>query len=451
MGYAVPGLDFQSLMGAGALRSTANDLLKYVRANLGLPPSSLTPLMEKAHVVRFQSLARRVRIGLAWLVQVDPQGRKLVWHGGGTDGYGTFAGFDKIGRRGVVVLSNTLDFDVAVIGKLLLESEWQGDKRPKATKINRESYDSYAGQYRLAPDVALGRLALRTLFHNVRKKVIGIPVGFCLAALLVLLWRAANPAGLLVCAALVGGLVAALLVLGLSRVVCALGLPGLGIRRDGDRLFVQAVGASLRPAGLLLSIHDPAIHKASFLVPQITAELLPESDSRFFERLSGIPMTFSRDARGRVSRLTVQVFRGRCSFAKISDQPPKAPEPPQPRVAIKLDATLYDAYAGQYAFAPDGEFPTGIKLTIWRQGDQLVGQAWGENVLRGAFNICAESEASFFLTLVDVQLNFIRNEKGEATAVILRKAGSPDREGKRLGDLPELVDLEMKPDYVRSS
>ncbi len=438
LGYAVSSLDFQVLMGTGALRSTANDLLKYVSANLGLTPSSLTPLMEKTHAVRFQSAFRRVGIGLAWLVQFDPQGREIVSHGGGTDGFGTFAGFDQTRRRGVVVLSNSLDFDVAAIGKLLLESEWRSERRPKETKINREVYGSYAGQYQLSPDFSLGMLLLRTLLFNVRKKVIGIPAACGLAALLVLLWRAGSPWIVLGGAVLVSGLLAALMVLVLSRAVCALAHPVIGIRHENDRIFVQTMGSPI-PATLLLPIHDPAIHNARFLLPQITAELLPESETRFFERMSGVPVNFSRDARGQVTHLTAHVFGGECSFAKISAQPPQAPEPPKLRVATRLDTKLCDACVGQYEFAPDAGFPTGIKLTIRRQGDQLVGQAWGRNILQGAFDVYPESEANFFLTIVGAQLTFIKNDKGEVTSVRLihPEAGSPYHEGKRLKNLSE--------------
>ena len=85
-------------------------------------------------------------------------------------------------------------------------------------------------------------------------------------------------------------------------------------------------------------------------------------------------------------------------YETSSDQPPTVPEPPEPHVAIKLDTRLLDACVGQppkprvaikldtklldvcvghYEFAPNAVFPpTGMKLTIWREGDQLVGQAW---------------------------------------------------------------------------
>src|SRR6185295_15059629 len=45
-GEAVLSWDRQTQLGGSALRSTANDLLKFVSANLGLAPSPLTPVME---------------------------------------------------------------------------------------------------------------------------------------------------------------------------------------------------------------------------------------------------------------------------------------------------------------------------------------------------------------------------------------------------------------------
>ncbi|HZL44452.1 MAG TPA: DUF3471 domain-containing protein [Verrucomicrobiae bacterium] len=91
-----------------------------------------------------------------------------------------------------------------------------------------------------------------------------------------------------------------------------------------------------------------------------------------------------------------------------------------------------DAYVGCYEFMPSTDFPTGIKLTIRREGDQLVGRAVGKNVLQGTFDIYAESETDFFLPIVGAQFVFIRNNLGQVTAVILRRAGLTDHEGKKL-------------------
>jgi acetyl esterase/lipase len=106
--------------------------------------------------------------------------------------------------------------------------------------------------------------------------------------------------------------------------------------------------------------------------------------------------------------------------------------PAQSHVVIKLDTKLLDAIVGQYEFAPNAVFPTGIKVSIWREGDQLVSQAWGENVLKGAFHIYPESETNFFLKVNGAQLTFIKNDKREVTAVIHNVEGIPDIEGKKL-------------------
>jgi endo-1,4-beta-xylanase len=119
-------------------------------------------------------------------------------------------------------------------------------------------------------------------------------------------------------------------------------------------------------------------------------------------------------------------------YEQTSDQLPKAPKPPKGPAVIKLDTKLLDACVGHYEFAPNAVSPTGVKLTIWREENQLVGQAWGENVLKDAFDIYPESETNFFLKVDGAQLTFIKNDKGEVTAVIHHQAGYSDNEGKKI-------------------
>jgi len=102
------------------------------------------------------------------------------------------------------------------------------------------------------------------------------------------------------------------------------------------------------------------------------------------------------------------------------------------RVLIKLNRKLLDAYVGQYEFAPDAAFRSGMKLTIRRQGDQLIAQAQGRGVFRDAFHIYPESETNFLATFNDAQFTFIKNAEGEATGVIHHLEWLPDIEGKKL-------------------
>jgi len=143
-------------------------------------------------------------------------------------------------------------------------------------------------------------------------------------------------------------------------------------------------------------------------------------------------MTFSRDDRGKVTGLTAYYQGNEFSYGKISDQPPKAPQPLKRPVAIKLDTKLLDACVGHYEFAPGDALPNGLKVTIGREGDQLF---WQEG--RVVINLYPESETNFFDKIAGAQLTFIKNEKGEVTAVIHHYPPRPDLEGKKLKNLSE--------------
>ena len=107
-----------------AVRSTANDLLKFVSANIGLTQSDLTPLMQKTHVIRHRAKSRYGNTALPWMdrSQSDQTGTELLGHAGGTGGYETFIGFDQQHRRGVVVLCSQQGFVASEpLGWLLVE------------------------------------------------------------------------------------------------------------------------------------------------------------------------------------------------------------------------------------------------------------------------------------------------------------------------------------------
>ncbi len=446
LGHTVTGLRFQTLVGGSGLHSTANDLLKYLSANLGLTPSSLPPLMEKTHEVRFESMRTGVRNGLGWAVVYFPQAKKFIMHGGATPGYTTYLGFDPNRRRGVVVLSSSDDLaDVGYLGMFLLASDWQErpsphgqSDSPATAKLSTLDYGSYAGEYQLSQNFALGVLTLRMLLVNVTKAAIWVAVGLCLAGLLLVIplgrisllrrlrsrfafrWRGFSFRTRCLfksAAVLLGVLSMVLTPLVAAHAVWVRAHPVVDIRREGERLFVQCTSSARAASKVIL--------------PHITGELLPESDARFVERVSRIPLTFSRDSRGKVTRLAAPLFGTVLSFAKISDQ---APAPPQPLAAISLDPKLLDACVGQYEFAPDDLFPDGIKLTLRRQGDDLVGQAADKNGRWGTFEVFPLSETDFFLTMtgVGVQLHFRKNSQGEVTSVIRYITWLPSSAGKKL-------------------
>lgn len=118
-GSPVGNWDITTLGGAGALRSTTDDMLKFVAANINPPDNALGRAIRAAHVPR-ASFSDTAKVGLNWMIQATRFGRTVIWHNGGTAGYRTYAGFDPERRVGVVVLSNRAN-GVDRIGQHLLD------------------------------------------------------------------------------------------------------------------------------------------------------------------------------------------------------------------------------------------------------------------------------------------------------------------------------------------
>lgn len=121
--------DMPAFEGAGGLKSTADDLLTFLAANLGAAPSSLAAALQACHQVRTRAFAppgllQRLTapwtsqgpeedpthegMALGWTVGRRSSGAAEVhWHHGATGGYRAFVGFVRPMRVAAVVLANT--------------------------------------------------------------------------------------------------------------------------------------------------------------------------------------------------------------------------------------------------------------------------------------------------------------------------------------------------------
>jgi CubicO group peptidase (beta-lactamase class C family) len=147
-----------AVAGAGALRSSTNDLLTFLAANLGYTKTSLAPALAAMLSVRRPTGNAGLEIALGWHLSTT-NGREIVWHNGGTGGYRSFIGFDPKGRVGVAVLSNAeTDEGVDDIGRHLLDAKvplMQPPKEHKEISVDPKIFDGYAGNYQLAPNFVL--------------------------------------------------------------------------------------------------------------------------------------------------------------------------------------------------------------------------------------------------------------------------------------------------------
>jgi len=108
-----PAWDQNALAGAGAIRSTAGDMLTYLEAQLHpdkLPPAmratpegkTLAAAITASHAIQGEALPG-MHIALNWL-RVDETGS--LWHNGGTAGQTAFAVFNPDADYAVIVLCN---------------------------------------------------------------------------------------------------------------------------------------------------------------------------------------------------------------------------------------------------------------------------------------------------------------------------------------------------------
>jgi CubicO group peptidase (beta-lactamase class C family) len=99
--HPVHAWDLDALAGAGAIRSTAPDMLTYLEAQLH-PDAKLAAAVQQSHELR-NDVGGGMRIALAWMYKPDDGD---YWHNGATGGYSSFASFNPKTDCALVVLTN---------------------------------------------------------------------------------------------------------------------------------------------------------------------------------------------------------------------------------------------------------------------------------------------------------------------------------------------------------
>jgi D-alanyl-D-alanine-carboxypeptidase/D-alanyl-D-alanine-endopeptidase len=88
---------------------------------------------------------------------------------------------------------------------------------------------------------------------------------------------------------------------------------------------------------------------------------------------------------------------------------------------VKVDPKLFDGYVGRYELAPN------FTLTITHEDDHLFERATGQ----ATFQIYPDSDRDHFLKVIDAQITFVTDDKGQATELILHQGGV-DQRAKRI-------------------
>jgi CubicO group peptidase (beta-lactamase class C family) len=122
-GEATSNWHFDAFAPAGGLRSTANDMLKFVAAALKPGDNRLGAALQLS--LQVHSDVSLQKVGLGWHQLGTIEELTLWWHNGGTGGYVSYLGIDPAHQTGVIVLANYGDalagkFEVDKIGVNIL-------------------------------------------------------------------------------------------------------------------------------------------------------------------------------------------------------------------------------------------------------------------------------------------------------------------------------------------
>ena len=138
-----------ALAGSGAILSTANDLLTFLAANMGITDTELRPALQLASTPQRPG-ELLAYIGLGW--NLPQSGNGIQYHGGGHLGYSSFLAWDSERKIGVVVLMNVYDGPKEHLGYSLLRG------LPKPFPVDPQVLAAYAGRYQFGDFVVTIRV-----------------------------------------------------------------------------------------------------------------------------------------------------------------------------------------------------------------------------------------------------------------------------------------------------
>jgi len=144
------------------------------------------------------------------------------------------------------------------------------------------------------------------------------------------------------------------------------------------------------------------------LITQVSGQgkvpLFATSKTKFFPKVVDAEIEFGKDEKGAVTYLVLHQGGQDVKAQRTSDSVVTRKE-------ITISPKILAQYIGTYEMRP------GFDLVITLEGDQLVSQATGQ----GKMPLFAESETKFFPKVIDAEIEFLKDDKGAVTHLILHQ------------------------------
>ncbi|BAP33403.1 penicillin-binding protein [Chryseobacterium sp. StRB126] len=108
-GDLVSNWDWDVLLGAGGILSTAGDLAKFVNAQFNPKNKELALTRKPTFTVN-----DKTKIGLGWHIMTIKNNKEILFHNGGTGGYSSSMTLDMENQTAVIILSNVASINESV-------------------------------------------------------------------------------------------------------------------------------------------------------------------------------------------------------------------------------------------------------------------------------------------------------------------------------------------------
>jgi hypothetical protein len=92
--------------GAGMIKSSLNDMFKYLESNMGLVDHPLKDAMMITHQKSGIYTGSMGYIGLAWYIFELEDGQEIIYSGGDTNGHSAYMAFNISNLTGAIILLN---------------------------------------------------------------------------------------------------------------------------------------------------------------------------------------------------------------------------------------------------------------------------------------------------------------------------------------------------------
>ena len=132
--------NFNIHAGAGAIRSTAQDLLLFIQKNLAGEEDAISNALNSIRELQFES-----EQALGWSTEISSEGNTVFVHAGQTGGYASYLAIDPATERGWAILTTSTEAEI--IGRLGA-SFYRDVPKPETVDLT-----PYTGVYQLAENV----------------------------------------------------------------------------------------------------------------------------------------------------------------------------------------------------------------------------------------------------------------------------------------------------------